>query len=351
MRILTVLGARPQFIKAAAVSRAFQRDRPDVTETIVHTGQHYDANMSDVFFDDLDIPRPAHNLGIGGGSHGQNTGRMLEHLETLIVQNRPDWMLVFGDTDSTLAGALVAAKAHIPLIHVEAGLRSFNRRMPEEINRVLTDHVSDLLFAPTQTAKDNLRREGIADARIHVFGDVMLDAALFYRDRARQPDWFGALGITGDFALCTLHRAENTSDPAVLEAIFRGLAAAPFPVILPVHPRTRKTMHALGLSWPDTVHAVDPVGYLEMVWLESHCRIVLTDSGGVQKEAFFHRKPCLTLRAETEWVELVAAGWNRLVAHNPDAIAAGLTTDWVSDHAPDLYGHGDAARRIVMAIR
>jgi len=314
MKIFTVIGARPQFIKAAVVSRALAQHRPDVREVLVHTGQHYDANMSDVFFEELNIPHPDHNLGVGGGTHGQNTGRMLEKLEALMQTEKPDWVLVYGDTDSTLAGALAAAKLHIPVAHVEAGLRSFNRRMPEEINRVLTDHIATLLFAPTELARTNLRNEGIAEEKIHVVGDVMYDAALFYKPRARKPVWFDALGIpVNEYVLCTIHRAENTDDQGRMQGILKGLEAAGVPVILPLHPRTRNKLAQMNLQLPSNIHAVEPVGYLEMVWLEANCKVVATDSGGVQKEAYFHGKPCVTLRDETEWVELVDIGVNMLV--------------------------------------
>lgn len=322
MKIVTVIGARPQFIKAAVVSRAFKEYSLDVKEVLVHTGQHYDANMSDVFFEELNIPLPGHNLEVGGGTHGQNTGRMLERLEALLLIEKPDWVLVYGDTDSTLAGALAASKLHIPIAHVEAGLRSFNRRMPEEINRILTDHVSSLLFAPTDLARTNLRNEGIAEEKIHLVGDVMYDAAFFYKDRARKPIWFDALGIAPhEFVLCTVHRAENTDDQTRMLGILQGLEGGGLPVILPLHPRTRNKLQQMGLSLPSNVHAVDPVGYLEMVWLESYCKLVATDSGGMQKEAYFHQKPCVTLRDETEWVELVELGVNYLAGSNSKAIA------------------------------
>ncbi|MGB3423194.1 MAG: UDP-N-acetylglucosamine 2-epimerase (non-hydrolyzing) [Castellaniella sp.] len=346
MKLLTVIGARPQFIKAATVSRALAAHHPDSHEILVHTGQHYDANMSDVFFEELDIPKPDHHLGIGGGSHGQNTGRMLEKLDALMVHEKPDWVLVYGDTDSTLAGALAAAKLHIPVAHIEAGLRSFNRRMPEEINRLLTDHVADLLFAPTQRALRNLQKEGIADSKIHVVGDVMYDAALFYKSLARKPAWFDALKV-GDFALCTIHRAENTDDPDRMRGILAGLAESPLPVVLPLHPRTRKQLAQFHLSLPDTIRVVDPVGYLEMVWLESHCHLVVTDSGGVQKEAYFHGKYCVTLRDETEWVELVDVGVNTLVGAHENYIATAISQlDRSGFEIDRLYGQGDSALKI-----
>lgn len=350
MKLLTVIGARPQFIKAAAVSRALARNFPRAREILVHTGQHYDANMSDVFFDELEIPRPDHHLGIGGGSHGQNTGRMLEKLDTLIMDEQPDWVLVYGDTDSTLAGALAAAKLHIPVAHVEAGLRSFNRRMPEEINRILTDHVADMLFVPTQVARANLRNEGIGDTKIHMTGDVMYDAALHYRTRARQPQWFAQLGVDA-FALCTIHRAENTDDPGRMRGIIAGLEQSRMSVVLPLHPRTRKQLAQHGLGLPDTVHVVDPVGYLEMVWLESHCDLVVTDSGGVQKEAYFHGKPCVTLRDETEWVELIEAGANVLAGADPAQIRSAMERARnVGDTPKGLYGRGDSAMNILSRL-
>lgn len=349
--VLTVVGARPQFIKAATISRAFARHGPAVRELLVHTGQHYDANMSGLFFDELELPAPSINLGIGGGPHGQNTGRMLEKLEAVMLEARPDIVLVYGDTDSTLAGALAAVKLHIPLAHVEAGLRSHNRHMPEEINRVLTDHASDVLFPPTAAARDNLLHEGLRQRRIHVFGDVMYDAVLHYRRLARKPSWFGDLQAQdGEFALCTVHRAENTDDTTRLRNIVAALASCPVPVVMPLHPRTRSSMLEAGLSWPDKVHAVEPVGYLEMVWLESNCKFVLTDSGGVQKEAFFHRKPCITLRDETEWVELVAAGWNQVVGTDPERISSAMAAIATPSEAPALYGAGDAAARIVDSL-
>ena len=351
MKILTVIGARPQFIKAAVVSRALVEHRPDVREILVHTGQHYDANMSDVFFDELNIPRPDYNLGVGGGRHGQNTGRMLERLEELMLVEKPDWVLVYGDTDSTLAGALAAAKLHIPLAHVEAGLRSFNRQMPEEINRVLTDHVSTLLFAPTELACTNLRKEGIAEEKIHVVGDVMYDAALFYKERACKPDWFDALGFAlNEFVLCTVHRAENTDDQERMKGILDGLEGAGLPIILPLHPRTRKKLQQMNLPLPSNIKMVDPVGYLEMVWLEANCKLVATDSGGVQKEAYFHQKPCVTLRDETEWVELVNHGFNRIVGADAVSIVLALSERSTSDFDKLLYGDGRSAVKLVQKL-
>ena len=345
MKVLTIIGARPQFIKAAVVSRAFKEHRPDVQEIIVHTGQHYDANMSDVFFDELEIPKPDYNLGIGGGTHGQNTGRMIEKLEGLMMEVQPQWVLVYGDTDSTLAGALAAAKLHIPVAHVEAGLRSFNRRMPEEINRVLTDHIAEILFAPTETGRQNLLNEGIAEEKVKLVGDVMYDASLFYKEKARKPQLPAKLDIKGgDFVLCTIHRAENTDDSQRLKNIFQGLGDSGEVIILPLHPRTRAKIADYGIAIPENVWAIDPVGYLEMVWLEANCRLVATDSGGVQKEAYFFGKPCVTMRDETEWVELVEAGSNVLVGSNRLDLARELSQLKSSQSVVQgLYGDGCSA--------
>lgn len=352
MKVLTIIGARPQFIKAAVVSRAFKEHRPDVQEIIVHTGQHYDVNMSDVFFNELEIPKPDYNLGIGGGTHGQNTGRMIEKLEGLMMEVQPRWVLVYGDTDSTLAGALTAAKLHIPVAHVEAGLRSFNRRMPEEINRVLTDHIAEILFAPTETGRQNLLNEGIAEEKIKLVGDVMYDASLFYKEKARKPQLPVELDIkASDFVLCTIHRAENTDEPRRLNNIFQGLGDSGQTIVLPAHPRTRAKIAGYGIAIPGNVWLIDPVGYLEMVWLEANCRLVATDSGGVQKEAYFFAKPCVTMRDETEWVELVDAGVNRLVGAD-----AGMISDCLAkmvkgiSSCEGMYGNGDAGREISVEI-
>lgn len=349
LKLVTIIGARPQFIKAAVVSRALATVC-GVEELIVHTGQHFDANMSDVFFAELEIPRPAYHLGIGGGTHGQNTGRMIEAIEQVLLAERPDWALVYGDTDSTLAGALAAVKLHIPVAHVEAGLRSFNRRMPEEINRVLTDHAASLLFAPTVTAVHHLADEGIRGDKVQQVGDVMYDAALFYGDKAeRVSTILDQLGLTPrHYALATIHRAENTDDLPRLQAIFQGFAASDQTIVLPLHPRTRARLTAIGLEVPANVRVIEPVGYLDMVMLEQHASLIVTDSGGVQKEAFFYRVPCVTLRDETEWVELVDAGWNRLAPPH-DAAAVAETIHAAMDSAGaevKPYGEGDAAERI-----
>ena len=349
-KILTVIGARPQFIKAATVSRAVAR-RNGLREVIVHTGQHFDASMSNIFFDELAIPKPDHYLGIGGGSHGAMTGRQLEAIERVLLDEKPDCVLVYGDTNSTLAGALAAVKLHIPVAHVEAGLRSFNKRMPEEINRILTDHAANCLFAPTDTAVQNLRAEGIAENKIHQTGDVMLDASLFYRDRARKPAWFDSLGVdAGNFVLATVHRAENTDDRSRLEGIFKGLAASGAPVILPLHPRTKAHLAEFSIELASHLHVIDPIGYLEMVWLEDNCMLICTDSGGVQKEAYFFGKPCLTMRDETEWVELVEHGWNQLVGTDSTRIANSISKACKAGEGCGLYGSGSASDEILTIL-
>lgn len=350
-KILTVVGARPQFIKAATVSRALAA-RNNVREVLVHTGQHYDLNMSSVFFDEMGIPEPRYNLGIGGGTHGAMTGQQLEQIENVLLEEAPEIVLVYGDTNSTLAGALAATKLHITVAHVEAGLRSYNRRMPEEINRVLTDHVADILFAPTEASRQNLLKEGVPDSRISVVGDVMFDAAMFYRDRARQPHWFASMGLqNSNFVLCTVHRAENTDDPERLAGILRGLEDSGLPIVFPMHPRTRTKISQFELDVGENVRVVDPVGYLEMAWIEANCSVIATDSGGVQKEAFFHAKPCVTLRDETEWIELVAMGANVLVGTDrqriSDALAGGLGRTVSREQ---VYGDGCAAERVAEAL-
>lgn len=359
--VMTIVGARPQFIKAAVVSRAL-RSTSGVREVLLHTGQHYDDNMSDVFFREMGIPAPDYSLGIGSGTHGAQTGQMLEAIEKVLLDVKPDWTVVYGDTNSTLAGALAAAKLHVPTAHVEAGLRSFNRRMPEEINRVLTDHASDLLFAPTPAAVGNLKREGVPESRVLLTGDVMYDAALYYGARAeKESHVLSDLGLERKgYVLATIHRAESTDDPDRLNAIFEGLSSISrdMTVVLPVHPRTRAAAQRerlLGRVGPG-VTIVDPVGYIDMIMLERSARLVVTDSGGVQKEAFFCRVPCVTLRNETEWVELVELGWNRLVpADSAESVRAGIL-DALERPVPERtcgaqpYGDGDAAGTIVHAL-
>ena len=358
-KILTVIGARPQFIKAATVSRAIRNSaQGEMTEVLVHTGQHYDFNMSKVFFDELDIPSPNYNLGISGLTHGVMTGRMLEAIEALLLEEKPDCVLVYGDTNSTLAGALAAAKLHIPIAHVEAGLRSFNMGMPEEINRIVTDRVSSLLFCPTETAVRNLASEGIAKG-VQNTGDVMYDAAIFYGRQAKvKSRVFDKLGVSErGYALATCHREENTDNPDNIREIISALASISslMPVILPLHPRTRKRLTEHGLdSELRQVRVIDPLPYLDMVALEQSARVILTDSGGVQKEAYFFGVPCITMREETEWVETVESGWNCLVGARASRILAAigaLENGKSPQECPAFYGAGKAAESIVDALR
>lgn len=351
-KTLTIIGARPQFIKASVVSKAIQESE-GLTEVLVHTGQHFDVNMSDIFFNQLGIPRPDYQLDINGGSHGDMTGRMLMAIEEVLLKEQPDWVLVYGDTNSTLAGALAAAKLHIPVAHVEAGLRSFNMQMPEEVNRILTDQISSILFCPTQAAMDNLANEGFANKPVQVLnvGDVMQDSALFFAKRATQPEGFG---LADGFVLATLHRAENTDNPDRLASIVAALNqvhAEIAPVVLPLHPRTRGLLSKHGLAL--NVELSDPVGYLEMIWLLQRSALVLTDSGGVQKEAFFFGKPCVTMRDQTEWVELVEGGFNELVGADSsaivDAVKRNIGREIVDEQ--QLYGGGVAAVRIAEYLK
>ena len=344
MKLLSVVGARPQFIKLFPVSRALRRCHDEI---VVNTGQHYDFTMAGVFWGEMNIPKPDYDLGIGSGSHAAQTAGMLVGLEDVILKERPDAVLIFGDTNSTLAAALAASKLRVPIAHVEAGLRSFSRDMPEEVNRVVADHLSHWLFCPTETAVQNLHKEGIVD-RVFRVGDVMLDAALY----------FGALPETdapvvlrrglepGKYLLATIHRASNTDSPDALHALFRTFGSLDERIIFPVHPRTRKAMAAAGITPSPNVQTIDPVGYLEMLALEKQARMILTDSGGVQKEAFFFGVPCLTLRTETEWTELVEAGWNRVVGLETDAIVDAVRRWKPPTVRPELYGKGDAANRI-----
>jgi UDP-GlcNAc3NAcA epimerase len=317
MKIVTLVGARPQFIKAAPVSRAFRA--AGLTEVLIHTGQHYDAAMSDLFFDELGLANPAYNLGVGSGAQGWQTARMLEGLEPLLLQEKPEWVLIYGDTNSTLAGALAAAKLGIPIAHVEAGARSFNRAMPEEINRVVADRLSSLLFAASEAAVVNLRHEGMAEASIHFVGDVMFDAIrLFSVEAERRSRVLERIALQPkSFALATVHRAANTDGPHRLTTIFAALAdlAREMPVVLPLHPRTRAAVgdKASAAFLVAGGKLIEPVGYFDMLMLERHAALIITDSGGVQKEAFFNEVPCITLRKETEWAELVALGWNTLL--------------------------------------
>jgi UDP-GlcNAc3NAcA epimerase len=351
-KIITVVGARPQFIKAATLSRQFKL--LGIEEKIIHTGQHFDANMSEIFFDEMEIPKPAYQLDIHGVSHGAMTGRMLEGIEKILIKEKPDGVLVYGDTNSTLAGALAAAKLHIPVIHVEAGLRSFNMEMPEEINRILTDRISNALFCPTDTAVSNLMREGFDNMPIQIIknGDVMQDAAMYYADKAQlKSDIIRKAGLN-KFVLATIHRQENTDNPENLKNIIEGLNAIhkEIPVVVPMHPRTRNIL-AQNYQLPDFT-IIDPVGYFDMIMLLKSCEMVITDSGGVQKEAFFFAKHCITLREQTEWVELVDKGFNLLVGSDIDKLrdAFDFFRNKQSDFSIDLYGNGKAAEMAAAEI-
>jgi UDP-GlcNAc3NAcA epimerase len=359
MKIVTIVGARPQFIKAAMVSRAIRehnaRGGPPVAEILVHTGQHFDDNMSQVFFDELDIAAPHYNLGVASLPHGAMTGRMLEAIETILLEQKPDWVLVYGDTNSTLAGALAAVKLHLPCAHVEAGLRSYNMRMPEEVNRLVADRLSALRLCPTTQAVENLRREGIVDA-VMFTGDVMYDATLHYRSVARERHSLTEWRVEPRrYVLCTVHRAENADDAARLGGILEAIQtiARDIPVVFPVHPRTRKLLADRG---PDTcggsLRLIEPVSYIEMTRLESDALAILTDSGGVQKEAFFHGVPCLTLREETEWVETVELGWNTLCGADAQRIvrAWNALNGAPQRRAASPYGDGKAAGTILRAL-
>lgn len=355
-RVLSVIGARPQFVKAAVVSPALAAAGLD--EYMVHTGQHYDRQMSEVFFEELGLRPPDLNLNVGSGSHASQTGAMLLGLERAISERQPDCVLVYGDTNSTLAGALAAAKLHVPVAHVEAGLRSFNRRMPEEINRVVADTLGTILFTPTETARRNLEREGVPYENIVPTGDVMYDVVLAFRERAAAaPGILDRLKINGasPYVLVTIHRAENTDDPERLRAIFAGLAkvAKHLRVILPLHPRTRSRLVSLLDAPLKGIEVIEPTGFLDMLRLEERAQVIATDSGGVQKEAFFHQVPCVTLRDETEWVELVELGWNRLVpARDPEQIAnAILAARGIAGRPATPYGNGTASERIAETLR
>lgn len=356
LHVLTVVGARPQFIKASAVSRAIAaRGRDVVTETLVHTGQHHDQKMSDVFFDELGIAAPAYNLGVAGGTHGAMTGRMLEGIEQVLLKEKPDWVLIYGDTNSTLAAALAAVKLHIKVAHVEAGLRSFNIRMPEEINRILSDRVSAKLFCPTDTAVDNLASEGIKEG-VHLVGDVMYDVALHVAELATsRSDILTRLALqSGQYVLATCHRAENTDDERNLREIVEGLAhiARTKAVVLPLHPRTVGKIRDFGFE-PRLrdIRIIEPVSYFDMVALERNAEVIVTDSGGVQKEAFFYGVPCVTVRDQTEWVETVVAGWNILVGADAGKLISAVEGhNSMSRQKVSPYGSGDASDRIVAVL-
>jgi len=347
VKILTVVGARPQFIKAGNLSREIKKYR-DIQEVIIHTGQHYDSNMSDIFFNEMKLKKPKYLLNIGGKSHGEMTGDMIREIEKVALQERPDILLVYGDTNSTLAGALVGAKLHIPIAHVEAGLRSFNMKMAEEVNRVLTDRVSRWLFCPTNRAVENLKQEGFENfkSKIVKSGDIMYDGALFYKRYAKRPK---NIDIRDNFILCTIHRAENTDNPKRVKEIFKALEeiAKKRQIILPLHPRTKKVIESLKLN-THNLTITNPLGYLEMVWLIENSKLIITDSGGLQKEAFFFKKPCITLRDETEWIELVENGFNILVGSNRKKILKAYKMKFEDlNFNIDLYGKGDASKKII----
>ncbi len=346
MKVATVVGARPQFPKAAALARALRQHHE---QFVIHTGQHYDEMMSDVFFRDLGLPEPDVNLGVGSGSHAVQTARMLEGIEAILQKHDPDLLVVFGDTNSTIAGALAAAKLQIPVAHVEAGLRSHNRAMPEEINRILTDHVSDYLFCPTQTAADCLRREGIEHG-VHQVGDVMFDSLLASLPLASQAEdsVLESHGVKpGCFYLATIHRPANTDNPEVLQRLWQALEALNLPVLLPLHPRTKAALGDSSLNSGGNLIATPPVGYLEMLALERNARAILTDSGGVQREAYFLSIPCVTLRDETEWPETLAGDWNVLAGTDPEMISAAANRPAPNLPPPPTFGDGRAAEKIV----
>ena len=347
MKILTVIGARPQFVKAAVLSRII-RNSSSVREVIVHTGQHFDENMSSIFFQQMDIPLPDYNLNINSLNHGAMTGRMIQSIEQLIIKEMPDWVLVYGDTNSTIAGAMAATKLHVKIAHVEAGLRSYNNAMPEEINRILTDRISDMLFCPTSTAVMNLKKEGIANHQVIMSGDIMLDAVINYLPKAKSP----AIDLPDKFILATIHRQENTDNSKQLNEIFSAFnkISSNLPIIIPLHPRTA---NLIDKSTYKNIIFIDPAGYFEMLYLLNKCSLVITDSGGLQKEAFFLKKPCVTIREQTEWVELVENGFNLLShPHTKDIINAVeimLGRDLV--YNIDLYGKGKAGEIILSELK
>jgi UDP-GlcNAc3NAcA epimerase len=364
VKIVSIVGARPQFIKAAPVSRAIRdhnekEKNPCITEVLVHTGQHYDHGMSQIFFDELDIAEPDLNLGVGSGSHGWQTGQMLMRIEEVLLEEKPDYVLVYGDTNSTLAGALAAVKLHIPVAHVEAGLRSFNREMPEEHNRIVADHCAELLFCPTQRAVNNLAREGIIN-RVHLVGDTMHDAVLQFASIARKRSTIlEELGLEPKtYLLTTIHRPYNTDIPENLRNIFQAFAEIREVIVFPVHPRTSKKIAALESEFsqelvPANVRVTEPVGYLDMLVLEENARLILTDSGGMQKEAYLFGVPCITLRPETEWLETVETGWNVVAGADISAIVEGYhrAINSPPTNRRDLYGDGRASEKIVHLLR
>ncbi len=356
LKIVTIVGARPQFIKAATVSRIL-RSHSNITEILVHTGQHYDQNMSEVFFDELEIPKPEYNLGIGSGNHGKQTGQMIEAIEQVLLSENPDWLLVYGDTNSTLAGAIAASKLHVPIAHVEAGLRSFDNQMPEEINRILTDRISTLLFAPTTIAINHLKSEGINDDSIYLVGDVMYDAAQYYQQKAEfLSNIINELNLQPkNYILTTIHRAENTDNSDILHNIFNALIklSQEINIVLPLHPRTKKMLANLGLLdiVSSSLTIIEPVGYFDMIVLEKNAKLIATDSGGIQKEAYFYQVPCVTLRDRTEWSELVESNWNTLISTQSTSNIITQIQQALLKPVPSvntlIYGNGTAANQIV----
>lgn len=348
MKVVTVLGARPQFIKAAVVSKVL-REYSD--EIIIHTGQHYDDNMSQIFFDELEIAKPNYNLNIGSGNHGYQTGRMLIDIEEVLLKEKPELVLVYGDTNSTIAGALAASKLLIPVVHIEAGLRSFNLNMPEEQNRILADHISRYLFTPTETAVTNLNKEGISKNVFNV-GDVMYDSTLQFRKVSeKKSKILSLLNLENkEYILVTMHRAENTDNPNRLKSIVKAINLSKETVILPLHPRTKKFFNTYGLTFNDNVRLIEPVGYLDMLMLEGNSKKIVTDSGGIQKEAFFLEKPCITLRDETEWVETVSNGWNILASANTNDIISAINGFVPTKEKINYFGDGNSSEKIVQVL-
>jgi len=349
MKIITVVGARPQFIKAAPVSKEL---RKYFNEILIHTGQHYDDNMSKIFFEELGIPKPDYNLNIGSGNHGKMTGEMLGKLEEIYLKEKPDCILVYGDTNSTLAGALAASKLLIPVIHVEAGLRSFNKSMPEEQNRILTDHISKLLLVPTKDAEKNLEKEGIKNG-VHNIGDVMYDAVLMFKEKSKiKEKLLEKIGVKkNEYILATIHRAENTNNIERLKNIIEALNESSATIVLPLHPRTKKFIEEYGLNFAEDIKVIEPVGYLEMLMLEGNSQKIVTDSGGVQKEAYFMSKPCITMRDETEWVETVDVGWNVVVGTDKAKILESIKNFNPKNEQPYIFGDGKASEKIVELIK
>lgn len=349
MKIVSIVGARPQFIKAAPVSKLV---RKEFSEILVHTGQHYDQNMSPIFFKELSIPKPDYNLGIGSGFHGEQTGKMLIEIEKVLMIEKPNIVLVYGDTNSTAAGSLAGAKLRIPVVHVEAGLRSFNSKMPEEINRVIADHLSDLLFCPTQTAVNNLGKEGITKGVYNV-GDVMYDSLIFYKKLAGQKSKIlQTLGLKPkSYLFATVHRPENTDKKSNLQNIFRAFGESNENIILPIHPRTNKMLEQFKIKIPQSVKIIEPLGYLDSLQLQANAKKILTDSGGIQKEAYILGVPSITLRSETEWIETVEDGWNTLVGSNKKEILKKIKSFSPNGRRKDIFGDGEAAQQIVSVLK